>query len=70
MRKLFPKNINTWGRWFRGAIGILLLAYAYWKMSWIALIFGVFTIFEACMSWCVLYHILGKSSCPIKKKGK
>jgi Protein of unknown function (DUF2892) len=39
-----------------------------WTMSWIALIAGLFTLFEALMSWCVLYQILGKSECPVKKK--
>jgi hypothetical protein len=63
-----PKNINTSGRWLRGIIGVLLLVMALWKMSWILLIAGAFTLFEAMMSWCVVYHILGKSSCPIKKK--
>ena len=63
-----PKNINSTGRWIRGSIGVLLLAYAYWEMSWIALVIGLFTLFEAMMSWCVVYHILGKSSCPVKKK--
>ncbi len=63
-----PKNIGPAGRVLRGSIGVALLGYAYWKLSWIALIFGLFTLFEALMSWCVLYHILGKSSCPIKKK--
>ena len=63
-----PKNIDTSGRWIRGSIGVLFLVFAYWKMSWIALIFGLFTLFEAFMSWCVVYHILGKTSCPIKRK--
>lgn len=68
MRKLFPKNIDTWGRWLRLTMGILLLGIAYCKMSWIILAFAVFVIFEALMSWCVVYHILGKTSCSIKKK--
>ncbi|MBS0603546.1 MAG: DUF2892 domain-containing protein [Verrucomicrobia bacterium] len=68
MKFKLPKNIDASGRWIRGSIGILLLTYAYAKMSWIALIFGLFTLFEAAFSWCIVYHILGKSSCPIKKK--
>lgn len=62
------KNIGTSGRWMRGGIGAVFLVIAYWKMSWIALVIGLFTLFEAVMSWCILYQILGKSSCPIKKK--
>jgi hypothetical protein len=63
-----PKNIDNTGRWIRCAIGILLLGFAYWKMSWILLILALFVLFESLMSWCVVYHILGKNSCPIKKK--
>lgn len=61
-------NIDSVGRWIRGSIGAVLLAYAYWKMSWVALIFGLFTLFEASMSWCIVYQILGKNSCPAKKR--
>ncbi|HUD00805.1 MAG TPA: DUF2892 domain-containing protein [Rhabdochlamydiaceae bacterium] len=60
------KNIGTPGRLIRLAIGILLLGYAYWQMSWIALVLALFTFFEAFMSWCILYQILGKNSCPRK----
>lgn len=49
-------------------MGAGLLALAYWKMSWILLIIGLFVLFESFMSWCVVYQILGKNSCPIKKK--
>lgn len=62
------KNIDTPGRIFRLLLGILLLIYAYWKMSWIALALSLFTFFEAAMSWCIVYQILGKKSCPIKKE--
>lgn len=61
------KNIGTVDRLIRLIIALLLLGYAYWKMSWIALIFGLFTLGEAVFSWCILYQLLGKSSCPIKK---
>lgn len=70
MKYQLPKNLNTTGRVIRLSIGLLLLIYAYWQSSWIALVFSVFTLFEAYMSWCVIYHILGKTSCPIKKTGK
>jgi hypothetical protein len=62
------KNIGTVDRLIRLTIGILLLAFAYFKMSWIAFAFGLFTLFEACFSWCILYQLLGKSSCPLSKK--
>lgn len=62
------KNIGTPDRLFRLAIAILLLIYAWWQSSWIALGFSLFTFYEALASWCILYQILGKNSCPIKKK--
>lgn len=62
------KNIGTKDRLIRLGISLILFALAYWKDSWILLFFALFTLFEALMSWCVLYQILGKSSCPIKKK--
>ena len=65
---MIKKNIESPGRWLRCGIGVLLLVYAYWKMSWLALAGAAFTFFESYMSWCVVYQILGKSSCPLKKK--
>lgn len=62
------KNIGTTDRWIRFALAVLLLFYAYWQMSWIALVCSLFVFFESLMSWCVLYQILGKNSCPVKRK--
>ncbi|MDE3046585.1 MAG: DUF2892 domain-containing protein [Verrucomicrobiota bacterium] len=60
------KNIGTPDRLFRLAIAIGLLIYAYMGQSWIALAASLFVFFEAAMSWCVLYQLLGKNSCPRK----
>jgi hypothetical protein len=60
------KNIGKSDRILRLIVGLLLLGWAYWQMSWILLILGLFTLFEATMSWCILYQILGKNSCPRK----
>ena len=60
------KNIGLSDRWFRFGIALLLFGMAYWKESWIFLLFALFTLFEAVMSWCVVYQILGKNSCPLK----
>lgn len=57
------KNIGTKDRLIRLAIAILLLAYAFWQKSYIAGAAGLFTLYEAAASWCVLYQLLGKSSC-------
>ena len=62
------KNIGTQGRLLRLAISLALFAYAYWKGSWIAFLFGLFTLFESLMSWCVVYQLLGKNSCPVSRK--
>ena len=62
------KNIGTKDRVFRLGLSILLLSYAAWQWSLIALLCGLFTLFEALSSWCVLYQILGKTSCEVKKK--
>lgn len=62
------KNLNTTGRLIRLTTALLLLAFAYWQSSWIALALALFTFFEAFMSWCVVYHFLGINHCPIDKK--
>ena len=59
------KNIGTTDRIIRASIGIALLALAWWQHSWIALAAALFTFYEAFASWCVLYAIMGKNSCPI-----
>ncbi|HAB99049.1 MAG TPA: DUF2892 domain-containing protein [Parachlamydiales bacterium] len=64
----FSKNIGTADRIFRLLIAVLLLALAYWKSSWILLGASLFVFFESFVGWCILYQILGKSSCPVKKK--
>jgi len=63
---MFKKNIGTKDRLVRLTIGVVLLALAYWLSSFVFLAAALFTFFEALMSWCVLYQILGKSSCPRK----
>lgn len=62
------KNLGKPDRLLRLAIAIAILIYAYWKGSWIALAASAFVFFEAYMSWCILYQLLGKSSCPIHRK--
>ena len=62
------KNIGTSDRLLRLLFACLLLTFAWWQESWIALAFGLFTLYEALASWCILYHFLGKSSCPIDRK--
>lgn len=60
------KNIRTADRLIRLAIAIALFLLAYWKGSWPLLFVGAFVFFEALFSWCIVYHFLGKGSCPRK----
>lgn len=58
------KNIGMSDRLVRFIIGVFLLGLAYWAKSWIIFILALFSLFEALMSWCILYQLLGKNSCP------
>jgi hypothetical protein len=60
------KNIGTVDRLIRLGVAVALFVYAYKKMSWLAFFGGVFVFCEALFSWCILYQLLGKNSCPLK----
>lgn len=62
------KNIGTKDRLIRLTLAILLLAFAWWQSSWIALAASLFTFYEALASWCVLYQFLGKNTCDIPRR--
>jgi len=62
------KNIGTNDRLVRLAIGIVLLALAYWFDSWLLLLFSLFTFYEALAGWCAFYQIVGKNTCSVKPK--
>lgn len=62
---MLKKNLDRSGRIFRFVIATLLLIFAIWQKSWVILMISLFVFFEAFMSWCVMYQLLGKSSCPI-----
>ena len=64
------KNLNAQGRWLRTVIGLAVLAYAMWQNSWIALAAAAFIFFEAWISWCVIYQILGINQCPYDPREK
>ncbi|MBM3193226.1 MAG: DUF2892 domain-containing protein [Chlamydiae bacterium] len=63
-------NIGKKDRIIRFSIAMILFAYAAFQKSFIALGAAIFTLYEALAGWCILYQILGKSSCPIDKKKK
>lgn len=60
-------NIGTPDRLLRLGLAIGILIYAWWASSWLALAAALFTFYEAIAGWCVLFQLLGKNSCPIKK---
>jgi hypothetical protein len=62
------KNIGKTDRLIRLALGFLLLAYAWWQTSWIALGLALFTFYEALSSWCLFYQLIGKNTCPIDRE--
>lgn len=65
---MLPKNISTADRTIRLLTGLVLLVVAIFQRSAILLIFALFCFFEASMSWCVMYQILGINTCSCKKK--
>lgn len=64
------KNIGTMDRILRFILACVLFALALWLKSWILAAIGLFTLYEAIFSWCILYQMIGKNSCPISKKPK
>lgn len=67
---MIPKNIDRRGRLIRLASALLLLIYAIWEKSWIALAFALFVFFEVAFSWCVVYQLMGWNSCPIERRSQ
>jgi hypothetical protein len=67
---MFHKNIGTTDRVLRLTMAVLLLLYAWWEGSWLVLAFSLFVFYEALASWCIVYQILGKNSCPLQDRDK
>lgn len=59
-------NIGFYDRIVRGILGVLLLAYAWYAHSMLALGFAIFVFYEALSSWCAFYGVIGTNTCPIK----
>ena len=66
INRKMTKNIDTKGRWFRAELAIILFAWAV-MTTWspILFFFSGFCLFETIFSWCGLYALLGKNSCPL-----
>lgn len=59
-------NINKGGRVMRGIAGFALLLLYTFVPQPIILVFAGFTFFQAIFSWCGLYALLGKNTCPME----
>jgi Protein of unknown function (DUF2892) len=62
------RNMGNTDRIIRLVLAVLILIYAYIQSSWLALGCSLFTFYEASASWCVLYQLMGKNTCPLSKK--
>jgi len=65
------KNIGTFDRIVRLAIGVILLAVAFAVVTalWLKIaliILALFSFYQALTSWCVLYQLMGKNTCPVE----
>lgn len=64
------KNIGTKDRALRAGMGAVLLLAAVvvesLPLKAVLAIAAFFSIFQAVTSWCALYAILGKNTCPVK----
>jgi hypothetical protein len=65
-KKKFNKNISIKDRLLRAILGISIFLFAI-LTTWnpILLFISGFMLFQAIFSWCIIYSIMGKSSCPI-----
>jgi hypothetical protein len=59
------KNMGMPDRIVRFVLACMLLLYAWWQSSWIALGVSLFVFYEALASWCVLYQLIGRNTCPL-----
>ena len=64
-------NIGTFDRIIRLGLGIILLAVALVVVNalWfkiVLIILAAFSFYQALTSWCLLYQLMGKNTCPIE----
>jgi len=63
------KNLGSIDRVIRISIGLLLVLFGLYSGSGMAILGGIFTLYEGFASWCVVYQLFGINTCPVKKKG-
>jgi hypothetical protein len=61
-------NIGTADRILRFITGTIFTLIGVYFSSGFLVLAGLFTLFEALSSWCVLYQIIGKNTCPLPYK--
>ncbi len=62
------KNLGSWDRWLRLALGALVLSLVFWgpktQLGWLGLIF----ILTGMVGHCPIYLMLGLNSCSLDRK--
>ena len=62
------QNIGTADRIFRLILGVGLLLYGLSVGSGGFVLGGVFSLYEALVSWCALYQLIGRNTCSLSNK--
>ena len=68
---IIKKNIGTADRVLRIGLGIVLLILAFFSEGWgagVLVVTGLFCLYEGAASWCLLYQLIGKNSCPVDRQ--
>lgn len=64
------KNIGTFDRVVRLIIGLVLIIAIFFVgntfVKIILGILGIFSFYEALVSWCAFYALIGKRTCPLE----
>jgi len=70
MKKFIKPNLGARDRAIRSLITVALALLAIWLNSWLIGLIALFVLFETMMSWCVIYQLLGKNTCPLQTPPK
>lgn len=65
------KNIGTFDRIMRALGGVICILLAIFIATGlvgkiILIVAGIFCFFQAITSWCLLYQLMGKTTCPVE----
>jgi hypothetical protein len=63
------KNLGSIDRVIRISIGLLFVLFGWYSGSGMAILGGIFALYEGFASWCVVYQLFGINTCPVKQKG-